>query len=96
MKNLARICLLFVSINFGSAALAQDCFADYKAKKDGPLRLHYGVLELRSGCSKSAARQEVGERLSAKGWILLNIVSVFGPDGLEQRKDSAGKFFLRF
>ena len=26
---------------------AADCYADYKAKRDDPLQLHYGVIALR-------------------------------------------------
>ena len=80
----------------GSAAQAADCYADYKAKQDNPLRLHYGVAEVRGPCNKAAARAELSQRLARKGWTLLNVVSVFGPEGLEQRKDSAGPNFLRF
>lgn len=73
------------------------CFADYKAKQDGPLRLHYGVIELPdSACSAAAARAEATRRLGAQGWTLLNIISVFGPEGLEERKANAGAHFLRY
>lgn len=77
-------------------AFAADCYADYKAKQDNPLRLHYGVAEVSGPCSKAAARAQLAQRLRAQGWTLLNIVSVFGPEGLAQRKDSAGSNFLRF
>ncbi len=77
-------------------AFAADCYADYKAKQDNPLRLHYGVAEISGQCNKSTARAQLEKRLGARGWKLLNVVSVFGPDGLAQRKDSAGSNFLRF
>jgi hypothetical protein len=79
-----------------SPAFAADCYADYKAKQDNPLRLHYGVAQISGQCSKAAARAQLSQRLAASGWTLLNVVSVFGPDGLSQRKDSAGSNFLRF
>jgi hypothetical protein len=74
------------------------CYADYKAKRDNPLRLHYGVMELPDpACgSTSAAEQEARGRLAGAGWELLNVVGIFGEDGLEQRRESAGDFFLRF
>ncbi len=78
-----------------AAAQAADCFADYKAKKDNPLRLHYGVAQV-SACDRGTAQAELKSRLAASGWTLLQIMSVFGPDGLDQRKDSAGQYFLRF
>lgn len=78
-----------------AAAQAADCFADYKAKKDDPLRLHYGVAQV-SACDPGTAQAELSNRLAEGGWTLLQIMSVFGPDGLDQRKDSAGQYFLRF
>ncbi|NBO21394.1 MAG: hypothetical protein EBU97_05600 [Rhodobacteraceae bacterium] len=88
-----------------AAPAAADCYVDYKAKADtrsktdAPLRLHYGVAQVTDdACNgdKGAARDELSARLSADGWKLLNIVSAFGPDGLDQRRDSAGPFFLRY
>lgn len=80
----------------GSAQAA--CFADYKAKRDGPLQLHYGVIELPDAAcgATAAAAEETRRRIAAGGWELLNVVSIFGPEGLEQRKESAGQFYLRF
>ncbi|MFZ5962356.1 hypothetical protein ACOXXX_05330 [Thalassococcus sp. BH17M4-6] len=72
------------------------CFADYKAKQDNPLRLHYGVAEISGDCSTSAARSQLADRLKAQGWTLLNVVSVFDASGLDERKASAGPYFLRF
>ncbi len=74
------------------------CFADYKAKQDNPLRLAYGVAELPdAGCGgPDQAAAVLAPRLAAAGWTLLNILSIFGADGLEERKASAGEFFLRF
>lgn len=74
------------------------CYADYKAKRDNPLRLHYGVMQLpESACANRAAAEEaVRSRLSGANWELLNVVGLFGDEGLEQRRESAGDFFLRF
>lgn len=73
------------------------CYADYKAKQDNPLRLHYGVIELPdNACNAGAASAEAARRLAAQGWTLLNIVSVFGPEGLDGRKANAGAHFLRY
>lgn len=72
-----------------------ECYADYKAKQDDPLRLHYGVAQVQS-CDKAGAAAELADRLAAAGWTLLNVLSVFGPEGLEERKASAAEYFLRF
>lgn len=76
---------------------AASCYADYKAKREPPLQLHYGVIELPdTACSPAAAERVVRQRLRAGGWQLLQVVSVFGPEGLAERRDSAGEYFLRF
>lgn len=93
MKQIAFSLALVLA---SSGAAAAQCFADYKAKQDNPLRLHYGVAELSGDCNKGAAKSELGARLSAQGWTLLQVESVFGPEGLGQRKDSAGQYYLRF
>ncbi len=94
-KNLIPL-FAALSVALASPALAADCYADYKAKKDGPLRLHYGVVQLRGPCKKAAAKAEIASRITADGWTLLNVMSVFGPEGLEQRKGNAGSYYLRF
>ena len=88
-----------IALALGLATTAQAaCYADYKAKRDDPLRLHYGVAELSDAdCGSSkAAKGALAPRLAQDGWTLLNILSIFGSDGLDQRKDSAGQFFLRY
>lgn len=78
------------------AAAQAACYADYKAKQDNPLRLHYGVAEISGPCSATSARRQLETRLAQAGWTLLNVVSVFDEDGLAERKDSAGSNFLRY
>ncbi|MGB7242434.1 MAG: hypothetical protein WBC93_10150 [Sulfitobacter sp.] len=96
MKHITFSCLVAVSLLVSAPAYAADCFADYKAKQDDPLRLHYGVAQISGGCSKEAAQSELAPRLAAQGWTLLNIMSVFDASGLAERKDSAGPNYLRF
>ncbi len=95
MKRIITSLAIAALISVGSAATAADCYADYKAKRDNPLRLHYGVMQV-SACKKGPAKKEVAQRLQSSGWTLLNVMSVFGPEGLDQRKANAGKFYLRF
>ncbi|WP_179381094.1 hypothetical protein [Jannaschia marina] len=72
------------------------CYADYKAKQDDPLQLHYGVIELPdAACDPQSAADQLRARLG-DGWQLLQVMSVFDDAGLEQRKASAGQFFLRY
>lgn len=80
-------------------ALAEAaCYADYKAKRDDPLRLHYGVVKVGDGACPDAGRvaDEIARRISRDGWQLLNVVSLFDDAGLDQRRQSAGEFFLRY
>ena len=72
------------------------CYADYKAKRDNPLRLHYGVVEVRGDCTAGNAADQLRSALARDGWQLLNVVSVFDDAGLDQRRDSAGEYFLRY
>jgi len=92
MKKLALILALMAA-----APASASCYADYKAKRDNPLRLHYGVIELPdSACSPGAAKNQIAQRISADGWKLLNVLSIFQNDGLKERKASAGQYFLRY
>lgn len=96
MKHLAHILALCLLCSAPGTARAADCYADYKAKQDSPLRLHYGVMQLSGTCAKEPAKSELSARLTQNGWTLLNVLSVFGPDGLEERKANAGPYYLRF
>lgn len=79
-----------------SDAAQASCFADYKAKRDDPLRLHYGVAQISGDCTVDAASAELTPRLAADDWQLLSIEGVFDDAGLEERQDSAGDFYLRY
>lgn len=78
-----------------AAPASAQCFADYKAKQDDPLRLHYGVAQI-AVCTRADAQTELAPRLAAAGWTLLQVVSIFGPDKLPEKQAGAGPYFLRF
>lgn len=88
--------MLTLALLMASGPVAAQCYADYKAKQDGPLRLHYGVLEVQGRCAPGPAAQEIAPRIAREGWELVNVLGVFGPEGLEERRASAGQYFLRF
>jgi hypothetical protein len=97
MKHALAIPLIcFALLAQIAPAQAADCYADYKAKQNNPLKLHYGVIQIRGACNKAAAQGEIQSRLAASGWTLLNVMAIFGPEGLQQRKANAGSYFLRF
>ncbi|WP_372837510.1 hypothetical protein [Phaeovulum sp.] len=94
MKTRILTLLLALAVSPANAA----CYADYKAKRDDPLRLQYGVAQLPDAAcgSVSDAAAALAPRLAQNGWTLLNILSIFGPEGLDQRKESAGANYLRY
>ncbi len=95
MKRIA-LPLIAALVTATAPAMADAaCYADYKARRDNPLKLHYGVMELPS-CDREAARDEVADRLAQNDWTLLNVLGVFDETGLEERKEDAGQYYLRF
>lgn len=96
-KRSLSILAILVSL-FLAGPLHAACFAEYKAKQDNPLRFHFGVIELpQTACgSRQKARNEISQRLSRAGWVLLSIGPVFGEDGLNNREPKDGEYFLRF
>ena len=96
MKHLLIPIALIAGLALTTPASAAECYADYKAKQDNPLRLHYGIIQLQGACKRGPAKSEVSARLAQGGWKLLNVLSVFGPEGLDQRRANAGSFYLRF
>ncbi|MEI4488107.1 hypothetical protein V8J36_18090 [Frigidibacter sp. MR17.14] len=97
--SLALPVLLALALGTGAGAARADCYADYKAKREGgALQLHYGVAQIPEGAcgSRGAAADALAPRLARDGWTLLSIMSIFGPEGLDSRKASAGRYFLRY
>lgn len=75
MKRYAIILALGLGLAANGASAA--CFAEYKAKKDKPLRLDYGTVTVPdSACTIEAATPIVKAQLAQKGWTLLSILSV--------------------
>lgn len=94
MKHTLSLTLLLICA--GSFAQAA-CFADYKAKRDDPLRLQYGVAQIMGeDCSTADAAEQLAPKLAADGWTLLNVLGVFDESGLDERKESAGDNYLRY
>jgi hypothetical protein len=92
LKTILSAAFLVVAAQAASA----ECYADYKAKRDNPLKLHYGVMQVSGSCTKQEAAAQLAGRLQSNGWTLLNVLSVFDASGLAERKNSAGQFYLRF
>lgn len=90
---------LAASLAFALLPMASQaaCYAEYKAKRDNPLKLHYGIAELLDGqCDKATATAVLEPRLAANDWVLLSIVGFVDADALQGKKESAGAYFLRY
>jgi hypothetical protein len=97
MKKTVSILSLIAATALANPASA-ECYADYKAKKPAPLQLHYGVIRVPDGMcdNRTAISNFIAQRISVGGWNLLNVMSVFGPEGLAGRRTSAGSYYLKF
>ncbi len=84
------------TLTLGASAQAQ-CFADYKAKQDNPLRLQYGIVELpATACgSVTAARAYAAPVIARSGWTLLQIESIFERSQFRARSANAGAIHRR-
>ncbi len=96
MKNVSLLSAILMVTALAGQASAQ-CFADYKAKQDNPLRLQYGIIELpASACgSRAAAQAHADPVIAASGWTLLQIESIFDATEFQRRRANAGAIHLR-
>ena len=97
MKRILKPLIAALVLSVLAAPLHAACYADYRARMDNPLRLHYGVIEVpQSACSVGAASSVVNGRLASQGWTLVQVISVFNDSGLAARRADAGQYYLRF
>ncbi len=97
MRRPIRILVTAALLSLMAGQAAAACYADYRARTENPLRLHYGVIELPdSACSVAAAQPVIARRIAADGWQLLQVISVFDEGGLDARRSDAGAYFLRY
>lgn len=96
----ALILTVMLTLTFALAlpgAARADCYVEYKAKQDSPLRLHYGILALSGACpGKSAAARQAENRLASGGWVLLNVLGLSENSPSDQMKANAGANYLRY
>ncbi|MCU4652419.1 hypothetical protein N8I71_06225 [Roseibacterium sp. SDUM158016] len=97
MKIPFRMTLIAAALATAAGPVSAACYADYRARTDDPLRLHYGVIAIPdAACSVADAAPVIAQRIAAEGWQLLQVISVFDDSGLNARRADAGAFFLRF
>ncbi|KUF10491.1 hypothetical protein [Pseudoponticoccus marisrubri] len=96
MKQILFSLLLALALAQPGAAAA-DCYVEYKAKQDSPLRLHYGILAIGGSCpSANAAQQIAADRVAAGGWTLLTVTGLSTTPPSSQMIANAGPYYLRF
>jgi hypothetical protein len=96
MTGMKHISYSFLILVVWAGAAQAACFADYKAKRDDPLRLHYGVVAVAGDCSVANATKELTVKLAADDWQLLTVLGVFDDTALMDRKETAGDYYLRY
>ena len=75
MARLIYTTALLWALTAGIASAA--CVAEYKAKRDNPLRLDHGTMVVQaSSCTVSGVTAAVRSQLASRGWTLLSILSV--------------------
>lgn len=72
MKTLAPLALAALVAGAADAA----CIAEYKAKRDDPLKLFYGTTRISGACTTAAAETQLRGQLGAQGLTLLKVLSV--------------------
>lgn len=94
MKHLVALCFVLA----GASAAQAACYADYKARQDNPLQLHYGVVQLSDGAcpSKDDARRQIARRIAADNWQLLTVMSLSTKAPSARQRSDAGRYFLRY
>ena len=94
MRRSLVIPLLILTLAALPGAAAADCFIHYKAKRDNPLRLHYGIVQVSGSCPGSPAGA-VSSRISSAGWSLLNVTKVTQSPPTASEISSAGSHYYR-
>lgn len=96
MKTTLQILAVAMIISALALPAQAACYADYKARRDNPLELHYGVAQIAEPCTRANAQAQLTGRLQRDGWRLLNVLQVFDDSGLNSRRGAAGQYFLRY
>ena len=76
MKHILPTLIAALMLSIVSTPAHAACYAEYKAKRDNPLELFYGVAQVGGPCTVAAASAELRARLAQQGLTLLKVLSV--------------------
>ncbi len=95
LKNLVLVAL--GAVLFTGTAFAQDsedlCYVDFKAKKDNPLKLMYGVVVLNGEQCNKPAFKRIERIISSDGWKLLRVLGEISPEEYDEAIEKAHKVY---
>lgn len=94
--KLIKFSLVLCFTTLFSAAHANECFVLYKAKKDNPLKLHLGLIQINDECASHDIEGITIQRLNSSGWKLLKIVKFTGKIEVEKMEKDLGDYFLKY
>lgn len=73
------------------------CYAEYRASRQNPVQLAYGVAEIRGGaCNAQAAARYLQNRLASSGWTLQNVLSTVTSDYAPANSGYTGGHYLNY
>lgn len=96
LARFKKITVVFCFTIVFSQAQATECFILYKAKKDMPLKLHLGLMQINEKCSMKDIEIKINKRLNLSGWTLLQIVKATENVKVEKMKRNLGDYFLKY
>lgn len=93
-----RILLVTLATVAALAAPAHAaCYAEYRAQRQSPVQLAFGVAEIRGGaCNAQAAANYLRNTLGRSGWTLSNIVSTVNSNSAPGNSGYTNGHYLRF
>ncbi len=73
------------------------CYAEYRASRQNPVQLAYGIAEIRGGaCNAQAAAQYLQARLAQSGWTLQNVLSTVTSNSAPANSGYTGGHYLSY
>ena len=94
-RTLVFVLALVGTLAASAVGALAECFVDYKAKKDGPLQLHYGIMRL-SDAECASPNGSVARRIAVDDWTLLTVMGRLSAAEAQEKKADAGAYFLRY